>query len=1447
MLSQEQLQSEAGRLGLDVTTPKTITPTERIASWRQAAAKKEPQKQAGGYAGRAQSAQPFLERIGTGVKEAFGRHQEVAKEATEAYIQDKQSLLKTANQVFGSQFAFAGESVFEVIKSAFNQLPEEKQEKIKTTAGTIMSDIVGAQKERFETMKVEKPESAAKVQKLVDDFKLIAGEVEEDPSLQRDLRAAIGYTELLGWGIGKRAISSKTLDSAEGLIPPPGARPPKTPVLQTGMQKPGTDGLTATAPEKLTGLKQKGVELVERVPRAFERGAESLSEAAKKAERIKTATPEIAMAYKANLDERIVKTITEADKVTRKAQREMVQIAEGSKKKLGSATRPEIVAGKIVSNQYNLINNNRKAIGKELNAAVQKLPPTTRVSIAKELERLDYILSQQGVRFTKKGTGFTGSNFTPAQRTKVKELYKLVNELGDNVSPRKLYQRDKMFGQLKREAKFSEIGDILVETDAGTESVFNLFRKVFNEKLDSISPEIKDINTRYGEAKRLLDDIEDTILKTGKLNATKGMDLAKVAQTRLRRLSSDAQSAAEYREIVELMEEYAKQIGYDGASSVELNDFANALRDIYPTSIPKTSFTGITKPSILNIIDKTLQAGSPDFRDQQKAIRVLLGLEKVPSDFKKAAVPQTAGGAEKISDLPVNKHAMVENISDTDSSFLLGNPAFFESEADRWIRGVEYEGKQNAYDYATRDFPELGDALRKEFFGENLPKKIKAYRVGGTSAGIDSFFPRRSQAESYAKRFDVSEVDEYIIKTDNILPSTSGSGEFWAVEDDIVRSVVPQTAPEAKGTDDLLQKARKFDTFEEFLSAQLRVHHGTDKDFDKIDLSKTKDGFFVSPNIETAKGFGGKIKEFRLDSSAKVKEFVSVEDYWKWRTTDDVKNYDAVRVIAKKGDKTGTTFVKKDTDYIQVFNPEAIKTKSQLEQIFKESRSKGKLEQVNDFLSRRMGLSVEDVNKSVAYFEKGDLTLKTLKKLQGKVKVSKQFIRDLTNRGDIKQGERDLLRRVLDDMPEGKINVQEFADKVKTELIPLKTNLPQTGPSLLGGAQMVGFEHVSLSDDIRGNVANYLEKIYESPIQTSAGEVHYKGETFNYFAHSRIEDMALSEKEFAVVKKELGKAPKTLREHGKTRRVIEIQSDLFQKGALEQETRGLTTGKYRYQTADILDGEEFGFKELDEGINKDYFRGKNFDGYETTELTEKGAEKLNKLEDDRIKEVAQLQPYRNVWHERIIKEEIKQAAIDGKTKLQFPTGDTAMKIEGLGQNSNWYISGRRLAKDDLKVGAEIKNWQPAHTTSEGGWIITEVLDDGQFRAVPKSVFDDIAEGRELSIQDFVSEMRDAEATRFEEQFDISGNLTEKKLVTRFNKAKEEFGIDSREAKEANRLLTIFKFYDKDIQKYLRKKYNAKPITDEKGVTWVEVPIKKDMAKFPVEAFGIVGLPLVEDD
>lgn len=424
-----------------------------------------------------------------------------------------------------------------------------------------------------------------------------------------------------------------------------------------------------------------------------------------------------------------------------------------------------------------------------------------------------------------------------------------------------------------------------------------------------------------------------------------------------------------------------------------------------------------------------------------------------------------------------------------------------------------------------------------------------------------------------------------------------------------------------------------------------------------------------------------------------------------------------------------------------------------------------------------------------------DITTKVLDKLKGRSLVSKQFISDLTNSPDLRQVERDLIRRVLSDMPDN-VPVAEFANKVKTELLPLKTKE-------LGGIMTAKeaerarvpqltsrgiYENITLPSEIRGNVANYSERIYESPIKTSAGNVHFGGyrqlenAPQNYFGHTRIEDMANVDKEM-----------------GSTRRVIELQTDLYQKGALERE------------------------------IQEKQFAEK---GAKMVKMSKAEAPKYAK----EAKDLQKLQQYDNRTSIfRMAREEIKQAAIDGKTKLQFPTGETAMKIEGLGDFGQWIPVSRvgeidrqfgqggfgamreiNLKPEEIKIGLEVKK-----TGQMGNWIIIDVLGDGKFKAVPKIIWDGANPnvpfaGRKLSIQGF-RKINEQIIQRSTEQFDISGK------------------VDTNNP--------IYRFYEKDIAKFLKNQYNAQLITDPRGVKWMEVNITPELKNKPITAFGVAATSL----
>lgn len=393
-------------------------------------------------------------------------------------------------------------------------------------------------------------------------------------------------------------------------------------------------------------------------------------------------------------------------------------------------------------------------------------------------------------------------------------------------------------------------------------------------------------------------------------------------------------------------------------------------------------------------------------------------------------------------------------------------------------------------------------------------------------------------------------------------------------------------------------------------------------------------------------------------------------------------------------------------------------------------------------------------------------------RLEGRSTVNKQYIEDLANASDLKQPERDLIRNLL--KSEGKdVKVVDFANKVKTELLPLEV------ASSRGGSDTARFESVNLPDELRGPVANYEEKIYASPIKTSAGNVHFSDDVGaeNYFAHTRVEDLPTEVPKGSTIHYD---------NKGTTRRVIELQSDLFQKGRLEAESpRAVMQMKEQ--------------------------------GYNVGELGE------NKIA-SRNAEIAKLEPYRNTWQDRVIREEVKQAAVDGKTKLQFPTGETAMKIEGLGDQTTWHLLNEDesfVRPEDLKVGETIAS------NNDNQWVITHVYDEpGKFDALPRSAIDNM----EKQLSQFGSSPDDAINAL------MSGDKNAYKILGD-SIDNETFDISGKVDKEN----PIYKFYEKEVGRYLKNKFGATQITDPQGVSWYEVNVPKDAAKLPIEAFGIVPI------
>lgn len=531
------------------------------------------------------------------------------QESQNAYNSGEQGLLRTRLQQGGQLLGAGADAITATGKGAVNVLLSDKHEKDITA-------VIG----KFGAKVMAIPE----VQNIINKY----NELPEEQ--QRDIDAVGGVVDLVANFVGGGAAAK-------------GAKVAGTGIKTTGkvigeVIDTGTDAVISTGKAVSdSGISQFGKELVERVPRAVGRAKDNLAEAGMRAEKIKMATPEVATAIKSNLDERIINTITQADNETKKAFKQVIDIAEETPKTVGLKKQPSIVGGDLASQQYDLINKQKKNVGEKLGEVTKSLSKTEKLSMQDSFGQIDDILSNQGIlpQYTKKGVklDFTGSKYTPAERTKIQELYNLATEGGDNLTPAQIKGKDQLFSKLKRESNFEGIGDLIIETPEGNKSLFNIFRDVYSSKLDTISPEIRALNSQYRKLSNITDDIEDSIFKTPNFNVTKSVDPAEFAKVNLRRIFGEAQSSPTYQAIADIMDKSARELGYKGATPKQVAEFAEYVRKLYPESVPKTGFQGGIKAGISDIIETVSKAGAPNIEDQRKALRILL--EKLPKNKKK--------------------------------------------------------------------------------------------------------------------------------------------------------------------------------------------------------------------------------------------------------------------------------------------------------------------------------------------------------------------------------------------------------------------------------------------------------------------------------------------------------------------------------------------------------------------------------------------------------------------------------------------------------------------------------------------------------------------------------------------------------------------------------------------------------------------------------------------
>lgn len=252
----------------------------------------------------------------------------------------------------------------------------------------------------------------------------------------------------------------------------------------------------------------------------------------------------------------------------------------------------------------------------------------------------------------------------------------------------------------------------------------------------------------------------------------------------------------------------------------------------------------------------------------------------------------------------------------------------------------------------------------------------------------------------------------------------------------------------------------------------------------------------------------------------------------------------------------------------------------------------------------------------------------------------------------------------------------------------------------------------------------------------------------------------------------------------KTRRILEMQSDLFQKGREQQLLVDMGSITNLDQVRFIYNGDVY---ESDGG--KDFLKnGKSI----SIEEFEKAGEKKDK-EDIKVKEnqFLQLLNKANNWVTFFAKSIIQDSAKKGYEKVLFPKGDTASKIEG-------------------------------HTTLE------------QFKKEKEDRIKELEkEKKRYNFESLPTELKTKE-NQTEYDLQISSKNNE------ITQLKQELERVEKEGFAA--LRPIYNFYENTLGNVLKKQgYNPKVITDEYGNQWYQVKIEQERDKKPV-LFQKEGIP-----
>ena len=294
----------------------------------------------------------------------------------------------------------------------------------------------------------------------------------------------------------------------------------------------------------------------------------------------------------------------------------------------------------------------------------------------------------------------------------------------------------------------------------------------------------------------------------------------------------------------------------------------------------------------------------------------------------------------------------------------------------------------------------------------------------------------------------------------------------------------------------------------------------------------------------------------------------------------------------------------------------------------------------------------------------------------------------------------------------------------------------------------------------------------------------------------------------------------------KTRRILEVQSDLFQNN---RDKKVLTKEEIRfYDNQKLVEDKELisklndNYGDDDQALYLDKFYEK-VDGkwYENQRRWVK-----ENRSNDTDNKFLQLLNKANNWVTFFVKSIIQDSAKKGYEKVVFPTGATAYKIESGGDTIEDFIKNKETRLNELEQG---EYYEKAFDVDG----VHYRMEEESYYALDRKKNEGVLITKDEYIKNYKKLSRE--------------NPNQQVIDNEIKQLKKEI----KDAKEgASGLAATARFYEETVRNILIKQYgrgNVKQVTDEYGNTWNEVKIdtKRDMGKVLFQKDTPTNVPTIE--